>query len=560
MKRLYIYFFFLFFPYLSFAQQIDEQQSKWFDLFFGEALKCRLKGDFDRASNFYVNCFKINNKSATVAFELSRISNAKKDLDGANKFIDIALGCDSFSNIHYLRYAIDLKLSLNRFSECINLYERLNTLEPNNFENYLMLSQIYTSLENYDKAIKNLDLACKANSDVSDLVLLDKANIYLKQGKRSKALNLLENLYKKGPNNSKYLYFLSEYYLSIGDTAQGISFLNKAVILPGGEIYLFALSDLYFAKKDTANFELYSNKAFNSALISSETKYYKILDYVSFLDENFLTTNIESCISQYPDNVDFYCLLALYYTIYSNESKAIEVYERLYNVSDMSWKSWRDFLSILISTDNYEKLLFYSKEAVNQFPDSPLFLLFYGQSLQMQEYYVESLRPLLHAYNVLLNDTSADSNVKISVLNTLAGSYYYVDSISNAFSYFEEVLKIDNYNIMALNNYSYYLSLLGQDLDKAESMSRKTVDLYPNNSTYLDTYAWVLYKLGRYNEALFIIERAVDNLLDDSWEVLDHYGDILLMTGDKAKALEMWKKAYNLNNSKTQILEKIESL
>lgn len=560
MKRLYIYFFFLFFPYLSFAQQIDEQQEKWFDLFFCEALKCRLNGNFDRASNFYVNCFKINNKSAAVAFELSRISNAKKDLDGANKFIDIALQCDSFSNIHYIRYAIDLKLSLNKFSECINLYERLIVLEPSNYENYLMLSQIYTSLENYDKAIKNLDLACKANSDVSDLVLLDKANIYLKQGKRSKALNLLENLYKKGPNNSKYLYFLSEYYLSIGDTAQGISFLNKAVILSGGEIYLFALSDLYFAKKDTANFELYSNKAFNSALISSETKYYKILDYVSFLDENYLTTNVESCISQYPDNVDFYCLLALCYTIYSNESKAIEVYERLYNVSDMSWKSWRDFLSILISTDNYEKLLFYSKEAVNQFPDSPLFLLFYGQSLQMQEYYVESLKPLLNAYNILSNVATADTNLKISVLNTLAGSYYYVDSISNAFSYFEEVLALDKYNIMALNNYSYYLSLLGEDLDKAESMSRKTVDLYPNNSTYLDTYAWVLYKLGRYNEALFIIERAVDNLPEDSWEVLDHYGDILLMTGDKAKALEMWKKAYNLNNSKTQILEKIESL
>ena len=560
MKRLYIYFFFFFFPYISIAQQIDEQQSKWFDLFFGEALKCRLKGDFDRASNFYVNCFKINNKSAAVAFELSRISNAKKDLDGADKFIDIALGCDSFSNIHYLRYAIDLKLSLNRFSECINLYERLNTLEPNNYENYLMLSQIYCSLEKYDLAVKYLDLAKNVNSDISDLIIIEKSNVYLKQGKRSKALNLLESLYKSDTNNSKYVYFLSKYYLSLGDTAKGISYLNRAVFLPGGETYLFDLSDLYISKNDTANFVQYSTKAFNSELISSESKYYKILDYISLHDDEYLVSIMESCISQYPDNADFYCMLALYYSIYSNESKAIEVYESLYNVSDISWKTWRDFLSILISSDNYEKLLFYSEKAVFQFPDSPLFLLFYGQSLQMHEHYAESLKPLLHAYNFLSNDDSADPNLKISVLNTLAGSYYYVDSISNAFSYFEEVLKIDNYNIMALNNYSYYLSLLGKDLDKAESMSRKTVDLYPNNSTYLDTYAWVLYKLGRYNEALFIIERAVDNLSEESWEVLDHYGYILFMTGDKAKAVEIWKKAYNLNNSKTQILEKIESL
>jgi len=95
-------------------------------------------------------------------------------------------------------------------------------------------------------------------------------------------------------------------------------------------------------------------------------------------------------------------------------------------------------------------------------------------------------------------------------------------------------------------------------------MSSKTVELEPKNSTYLDTYAWILYQEGNYSLAKFYIERAIDNLSkeEESGVVLEHYGDILWMNSkdngkDDAKALEMWQKSYNSGNKTEELKLKI---
>ena len=99
-----------------------------------------------------------------------------------------------------------------------------------------------------------------------------------------------------------------------------------------------------------------------------------------------------------------------------------------------------------------------------------------------------------------------------------------------------------------MNNYAYYLSLAGENLRRAEQLSAKTVEAEPKNSTFLDTYAWILYRQGSYSLAKFYIERAIDNLdpEEDNSVLYDHYGDILQASGEKEKAVEMWRKAQEL--------------
>ena len=85
-----------------------------------------------------------------------------------------------------------------------------------------------------------------------------------------------------------------------------------------------------------------------------------------------------------------------------------------------------------------------------------------------------------------------------------------------------------------LNNYAYYLSEDGGDLDRAASMSLKTIKAEPNNSTYLDTYAWILYLQGRYEEARIYIDMAVKNLNpdEDNTTITDHQKSIYLKLGE----------------------------
>ena len=100
--------------------------------------------------------------------------------------------------------------------------------------------------------------------------------------------------------------------------------------------------------------------------------------------------------------------------------------------------------------------------------------------------------------------------------------------------------------------------MIDKDLDKAERMSRKCIELEPLNSTFLDTYAWILFKERRYLEAKFIIERAVDNLQSDDSTVFEHYGDILFFNSDVNNAVNQWQKALLLNPNSENLKRKIE--
>ena len=89
-------------------------------------------------------------------------------------------------------------------------------------------------------------------------------------------------------------------------------------------------------------------------------------------------------------------------------------------------------------------------------------------------------------------------------------------------------------------------------------MSRFTIESEPENSTYLDTYAWILHKMGRNDEALTFIEKAILFNGTESAEILDHYGDILMEKGELEKAIEMWKKALEIESDRKEIIKKIE--
>ena len=92
-------------------------------------------------------------------------------------------------------------------------------------------------------------------------------------------------------------------------------------------------------------------------------------------------------------------------------------------------------------------------------------------------------------------------------------------------------------------------------------MSAKTVELEPKNSTYLDTYAWILYQQANFSLAKYYIERAVDNMKKDeeSSVILEHYGDILWMTKNDDKALKMWQKSFDVGNKTDDLKKKIEN-
>jgi tetratricopeptide (TPR) repeat protein len=145
-----------------------------------------------------------------------------------------------------------------------------------------------------------------------------------------------------------------------------------------------------------------------------------------------------------------------------------------------------------------------------------------------------------------------------ALIYNLRGDYYHtLGDRQKMYADYDSTLIYDPDNINVLNNYAYYLSVEGRDLDKARKMSARTLQEEPLNATYLDTYAWILFKMKNYREALVYLEKALRYLDTDNPEIYEHYGDVLYMCGEKEKALENWHRAVQFNSTSPTLEQKI---
>ena len=132
-----------------------------------------------------------------------------------------------------------------------------------------------------------------------------------------------------------------------------------------------------------------------------------------------------------------------------------------------------------------------------------------------------------------------------SDLYAMMGDMLHIEGMdAQAYEAYDSCLQWKPNHIGCLNNYAYYLSENDADLEKAERMSYQTIIEEPENATFLDTYAWILFKRERYAEAKEYIDKALSHLeSDQNATIVEHAGDIYALNGEMDKAVEYWKRA-----------------
>ena len=198
-----------------------------------------------------------------------------------------------------------------------------------------------------------------------------------------------------------------------------------------------------------------------------------------------------------------------------------------------------------------------SKEAVQYNPDEMMFYYFLG----MAHYQKNDNDAALDAFRrgvSEINDQS-DHDMVSDFYGLMGDILHQKGDNKGAYAAYDKCLEWKADNIACLNNYAYYLSVDNRDLAKAEGMSYKTVKAEPNNATYLDTYAWILFQQQRYAEAKTYIDMAIKNDTDTvaSPNVIEHAGDIYIMIGHADEAVQYWQKAIDRGGDKALIGKKI---
>ncbi|GHT04754.1 hypothetical protein AGMMS49525_11420 [Bacteroidia bacterium] len=282
---------------------------------------------------------------------------------------------------------------------------------------------------------------------------------------------------------------------------------------------LFKENDMAFAALENAYYYQPDNHYYKSELAEMSYERQEIDQAITLYEE---------LARDYPDKQEyayyFHRLKAADLLSQGETEEAKTHYIRLIKNDPDDIFAWMQLLQIALKQDDSREVYAVCDSALMQFPEVSEFYFYKGISCMIENRAKEALQVFTTGLAIIDENERVE---KSSFLEQIADLYYRQGKKKKAFEAFEQSLENNPYNISALNNYAYYLSLLKEDLDKAERMAAEVIRQQPNNATYLDTYAWVLFQKGNYNLAKFYIESAISKSREPSAELLEHHKAIL---------------------------------
>lgn len=564
MKRSFILIVILFFAVSGFAgekknvevrKELDEKSRLEFDYSFMEGVRCKITGDFQGAMGWFDNCLKIDSESPVVKYEIANLLLGAEDYNGALQLAREAVAGNS-NNLWYKLLLANILQKKSMIEEACNVYADIIAKYPNKEEFYLIEASLYASVEKWQKAIDVYDRYEKQYG-VTEPASIEKIKLYSKLDDVKGASNELLKLINKFPEKNEYLSLLAELYFNYNQDKKGLQILNKLLKVDpkNGYVHLY-LSDYYRDKKQPAEVEKHMKEALLSDELDNSFKVQYILKLILNNDstkvtEAELNSYMGILMDKYSEDLS---IRALHSDFLRKDGKLQEARSELEYILDKekdNYMIWEELLLTCNELGDTNCMYNQSVEAIKYFPERPLPYALAGVSLMMRNNYAEAI--VFFEKGLQLTDDRIQ--LKSQFYSYLGDCYYNLDSTEQAFRMFDNVLNINPDDVLVLNNYAYYLSLLDKNLSKAEEMSSRAVLMEPDNGTYLDTYAWVLFKRKVYSEALYYMKQAIEKTTEPSGVLYEHYGDILYMNGKKEEALKMWQKAKEMGDETSTDLD-----
>ena len=391
---------------------------------------------------------------------------------------------------------------------------------------------------------------------------MQKQKLYMQMKNLRLATREIVLLSERFPADIEILEILAESYLLNNEQEKAFNILKQISLInpENGQVHL-RLANFYRDKNDNLNSYNELKLAFKSSKVSLETKISIIASYFPLLQSN---DTIKSqafelsllMIEKHPLQAQVYAIHADLLFSDGKKNAAKEFYKKTLNIDKNFKEVWTQLLFLEIQENNFDSLLDLSFKALSYYPIEPLYYYFYAISNLRKD----NLKIALDNLNIGLEFVIDNKTLKLEFHTSLAETYHLLQMHLESDSIFEVILIDDPENILVLNNYSYYLSLRNERLDIAKKMSYKCNLLEPNNGTYEDTYAWILYCLGDFEEARKWIEKSLDNNGNESSVIVEHYGDILYELKFTELALEQWNRAFILDSSSESLKMKISKM
>lgn len=542
--------------------EITTEEQARFDYYYFESQRLKLLEEPDAQLDALRICMEIDSTNAAAQFDLGTLYVRLKRVAEGRRLLKNAVDAEPTNWWYRIQY-ISVLVATEQYETAIEQTEALRRIFPKRDEVYTALSSLYRQTGEFDKAIQALN-QLEVYTGVNQYLSLEKFELYSLLGKDKKAINEIRRLVQKYPQEIRYRILLADIYLDKKQMKKAFEIYQQVQKEdPNNPFVYVSLSNYYKLQNEPGKAMDAIYSALKNPELPAETKMDVLAQYVDQLlaDSKKIDETEElfqMLIEMYPLNEMPHVYYAHFLMNQKRPDEAIEEFESVVNINPKNVTAWKTKLQILGEREDTLGILSLTERALEELPEVPEFYFYRS----MAYYQLDDLDKALEVNQLAL--TNLENVVSGMVLSNFYGQigdiYHQQGDEEKSFESYEKALELNPLNIYVMNNYAYFLSEKDMDLRKAERLSAKTVEVEPNNSTYLDTYAWIFYKQGNYMLARIYIDRAVENMKADevSDVIYEHSGDIHAALGNDKKALEMWQKALELKEDKTELQEKID--
>ena len=536
----------------SSLRQKDLTQAEYY---FTEGMKFYILESYSKAIELFQRALEINPTASGVNYTIAEAYARSGKYIEALRYAERALNLDATNKYNFLLVA-HLYEQEKKYPQAIKIYQEMFKKLPDTEEYLFELGSIYNYLNKYEEALKIYDKIEK-KFGISEDVALAKQKIYLKTGKIELAIGESKKLIKQFPDENKYVIFLAELYVSNKRKPEAIKLLEDLVKKnPDESEARVLLSELYRDGGDGSKANVEIEKAFANPEMGLDLKARMLAEYLQNAKTSESLQNArrwaELLVKTHPDKGQSYALYGSVLKLSGEDHHARDNFIKATELGIADFDIWKEIVELDAQLNEFDKAILHSDQALVLFPNNPIFYYFNGFAHLARKEYKQAVDILEQGKSL-----SGGNNDMLGQFNGMLGDAYNgINNYEKSDEAYDLALKIEPNNDLILNNYSYYLSLRKEKLEKAKAMSLKLVEKYPDNSSYLDTHAWVLYMLKDYQGAKKNIEKAL-KISATNGTILEHYGDVLFKLGEKDKAVDQWIKAKSAGDTSTMLEKKI---
>ena len=530
--------------FTSFA--VAQDMARRYDYFFLEAICQQEKGCHDAAFDLLTHCVEIDSTRSEAYYYLARYYDFLKNKDKALAYSEKAAQLEP-DNVTYLETQANTYIGRRQYDKAIDAMEHIYSKNSEREDVLSLLVQLYEQQQDYEGAIRTLT-RLETMEGKSERLSMAKSELYTRKGDKKAAINEMKQLADQYPNDQNYRCLYGTTLYLNGQQKKAVAIYNDILkIEPDNRSAQMALLSHYNEIGDSVQARQWLDRMLMNKNATTQDRVLLLRQVIGESERNggdsTQVLRLFHRVLNLPQaDADLAIFCATYMNLKKMPNDSISpILERALALEPANAAARLQLVSYAWQAEDRDRVIALCQDARQYNPDEMAFYYYQGIAYFQKDQLDQALNAFQNGIGVIT--AQSDPAIVSDFYAVMGDILHQKGQAREAFVAYDSCLVWKEDNIGCLNNYAYYLSELGEQLDKAEQMSYRTIKAEPKNSTYLDTYAWILFMQKRYSEAKIYIDQTLQYDTDTSAVLLEHAGDIYYQAGDAAQALEYWRQA-----------------